>query len=279
MEDLVSTNAVVIFSKTYCPYCKMAKEAVAESGAKVDGFKGATVIELDTRKDGTALQAYLAKKTGRSTVPNVFINGKSVGGGDEVAGYLRSGVLPQMISAALHAGTKIATTAENGAGDDVAYFGAGCFWGVELAFQRENGVTRTEVGYANGKSERVTYETVCTGQSGHAEVVKVWYRRDVTSFQRLLELWESRHDVTSKNRQGNDVGTQYRSAVFYVDDQQKEALAKWGAEANARYGGRVVADIVPLRNYCAAEAYHQRYLERRGQSAAKGATAHIRCYG
>lgn len=286
VEEAIATNPVVIFSKTYCPYCKAAKSAIKEAGGKVTGFDAAVVFEMDIRADGAGMQEYLRQKTGRSSVPNVFIGGRSVGGGDDTVGYLRSGVLPQMIAAAVNAlrpGVAAAAPAAAAvsAGTDVrvVLFGAGCFWGVELAFQRERGVVRTEVGYANGATAQVSYQAVCTGRTGHAEVVKVWYRPAEVSFERLLELWESRHDVTSKNKQGNDRGTQYRSALFYTDDEQKMTALKWRKDANERLGGRVVADIGPVTTYCAAEDVHQRYLERRGQSAAKDAKSTIRCYG
>ena len=155
----------------------------------------------------------------------------------------------------------------------------GCFWGVELAFQREIGVLNTEVGYANGNKVDVGYREVCEGKSGHAEVVKVWYDNEPGRFMQLLKLWESRHDVTSLNKQGNDRGTQYRSAVFYRTEEQKEAIMKWKEQVNTKYGGKVVTDIAEVRTYCAAEDAHQQYLQKRGQSAKKGASEKIRCYG
>ncbi len=127
VENAIATHPVVVFSKTYCPYCKKAKAALKEAGAKVDGYPGAFVIELDIREDGPAIQAYLAQKTGRTSVPNVFIGGKTVGGGDDTVALAKSGVLPQMIAAALHHGSD-SDTKVKAAGDDSgnwALFGAG----------------------------------------------------------------------------------------------------------------------------------------------------------
>jgi peptide-methionine (S)-S-oxide reductase len=283
---------VVIFSKTYCPYCVKAKEAVKEAGAKVAGFEGAHVIELNTRSDGSDIQSALAALTGRRTVPNVFIGGQPVGGGDETARYLSQGVLPQMIRAAPdqlraakgpaavdnHAITVGHIEAVESEGK-LATFGAGCFWGVELAFQRQPGVYKTEVGYSNGSFTPVAYRQICSGSTGHAEVVRVWYRPEEVNFKDLLALWESRHDPTSLNKQGNDRGTQYRSAIFYTDDEQRDAAFAWKDDAGKRLGKTIVTEIAPESGYVAAEEYHQRYLENRGQSAAKGASDKIRCYG
>lgn len=282
VEHAISTHPVVVFSKTYCPYCKKAKAALKEAGAKVEGYPGAFVIELDIRDDGPAIQAYLASKTGRRSVPNVFIGGKTIGGGDETVALASSGVLPQMIAAAIHQGVGTDTKTKSKAGESAgnwALFGAGCFWGIELAFQREVGVLRTEVGYANGNKVDVGYNEVCTGRSGHAEVVKVWYDDEPGRLLQLLKLWEGRHDVTSLNKQGNDLGTQYRSAVFYNNDVQKDVIMKWKDEANTRHRGEIVTDIDTVKTYCPAEDSHQQYLQKRGQSAKKGATERIRCYG
>ncbi len=286
VETAISTHPVIIFGKDYCPHCKKAKDAIKEAGAKVAGFGEAKVFEMNLMENGAEMQAYLAKKTGRRSVPNVFIGGKAVGGGDDTVGYLKSGVLPQMITAAvnLHRFGTTPTTARavsaSTDGTEIALFGAGCFWGVELAFQRIRGVVRTEVGYANGKTDSVTYQQVCSGTTEHAEVVKVWFRPAEVSFEHLIAVWEKRHDVTSKNRQGNDRGTQYRSALYFTNEAQKKAAEKWMVEAKQRYGSRTVhTDISTVNNYCAAEDYHQQYLEKGGQSATKGSTEKIFCYG
>jgi peptide-methionine (S)-S-oxide reductase len=301
VKETVSINPVVIFSKTYCPYCINAKNAIKEAGLKVAGFPGAHIVELNTRADGGDIQDALARMTGRRTVPNVFIGGKAVGGGDETVQYLREGVLPQMLRAApqelaaatsaqpVHtvqtvlavpvAGGDIAAKGGLQEGHDLITFGAGCFWGLELAFQRQIGVFKTEVGYSNGSPTPVTYQAVCTGRTGHAEVVRVWYRPEEVSLKDLLALWEGRHDPTSKDKQGNDRGTQYRSAIFYHNDQQRDAALAWKADASSRLPGKIVTDIAPESGYCPAEEFHQHYLENGGQSSAKGDVSKIRCYG
>lgn len=286
VQDAIDTYPVLIFSKSYCPYCRAAKGAIARAGQAVAGFEGPKVFELDLMSEGSAIQQYLASLTGRTTVPNVFIGGVSVGGGDDTVKYERSGVLKQMLTQASEqlraknaAEPKTETEPVNERGLARAVFGAGCFWGVELAFQRQQGVEKTQVGYSNGNTQRTTYEAVCTGATGHAEVVSVWYDPKKVSYERLLNLWESRHDVTSKDKQGNDRGTQYRSAIFYTNKYQEEAALKWMQSARSRYNRNVVTVIEPLKNYAAAESYHQKYLEKKGQSAAKGAAEAIRCYG
>jgi peptide-methionine (S)-S-oxide reductase len=288
VSDLVASNDVVIFSKTYCPYCRAAKAAIAESGAKVQGFSGATIVELDEHENGEAIQQALALKTGRRTVPNVFVGGVNVGGGDDTAQLHNEGVLAQMIRSAPD--RRVAMAAEEGGvagvtkseptneGEALFTFGAGCFWGLELAFQRLHGVVRTEVGYSNGRFSPVSYDAVCSGQSGHAEVVRVWYKPAEVKLVELIELWENRHDVTSLNKQGNDRGTQYRSALLWSDDAGKEAATEWHATRVAD-GVKVVTQVAGEEGYSPAEGYHQKYLERGGQEAAKGATSTIRCYG
>lgn len=279
VEDAVATNPVVVFSKSYCPYCASVKVTLAQVGAEVDGYTEAKVFELDNMAlSGDNVQRYLAEKTGQTTVPNVFIGGKHVGGHDAVSEYALKGELKQMLADAFSGAS--APASENTApSTKEIVFGAGCFWGVELAFQRVVGVVQTEVGYSNGHLSRVTYEAVCTGQTGSAEVVRVTYDPSAVSLTELLKIWESRHDPTSMNKQGNDVGTQYRSAVYFYDEEQAAEIAKWKADAESRLQKSIVTDIKPVNNYCPAEGYHQRYLEKKGQNAAKGATARIRCYG
>lgn len=288
IDALVKGNDVVLFGKTFCPYCKAAKTAIAESGAKVAGFAGATVIELDEHEFGAEIQAKLVEKTGRSTVPNVFVGGVNVGGGDDTVELHESGVLAQMIRSApqkraaaeSESGTSEtqATTSDVQSGEKLITFGAGCFWGVELAFQRQEGVLRSEVGFSNGKFSPVSYDAVCTGRSGHAEVVRVWYDPAEVDLSTLIALWEDRHDVTSLNKQGNDRGTQYRSALFWSDDAGKDAATAWHSSKLAA-GVKVVTDVAEEAGYSAAEPYHQKYLERGGQDASKGSTKRIRCYG
>ena len=165
------------------------------------------------------------------------------------------------------------------------YFGAGCFWGVELAFQRAPGVLATAVGYSNGETDAPTYEEVCSGQTGHAEVVQVKYDPRATTLEALLELFFERHDPTQVNRQGNDVGTQYRSGVYYTTPAQQEAVESWMMEKQLTMGGaKIATQVAELEKYTSAESYHQQYLATggrngNGQSPAKGCTDPIRCYG
>lgn len=147
-----------------------------------------------------------------------------------------------------------------------ATFGAGCFWGVEAAFRQIPGVADATVGYAGGTVADPSYEQVCTGRTGHAEVVQVEYDPDQVSYERLLEVFFANHDPSQLNRQGPDVGTQYRSVIFYHDEAQAEAAraAKAALQASGRYRRPVVTEIVPFLNFYRAEEYHQRYLEKRG---------------
>lgn len=175
----------------------------------------------------------------------------------------------------------------------MATFAGGCFWGLELAYQREAGVTNTSVGYTQGKDPAPTYEKVCSGSTGHAEAVQVYYDPKETTYERLLDLFFERVDPTTANRQGNDVGTQYRSGIYYHDQEQKAAAEKAIAEVNAKLasnvfrrvlGSKVVSELLPAGDYYLAEEYHQQYLSKggrlgRGQSAAKGCKDPIRCYG
>lgn len=150
-----------------------------------------------------------------------------------------------------------------------ATFGAGCFWGVEEAFRRIEGVTGAAVGYLGGTLEDPTYEDVCTGRTGHAEVVQVEYDPSRVSFERLLDVfWES-HDPTTLNRQGPDVGTQYRSAVFFHDEEQEaEATAsKERMNASGRFRRPIVTEITRATPFYRAEDYHQQYLAKRGRSS------------
>jgi peptide-methionine (S)-S-oxide reductase len=153
-----------------------------------------------------------------------------------------------------------------------ATFGAGCFWGVEEAFRHIPGVTSTAVGYMGGTIENPTYKQVCTDRTGHAEVVQLEYDPAQVSFDRLLDiLWEV-HDPTTLNRQGPDVGTQYRSAVFYHDEPQRESAAasKERLQASGTVRRPVVTEIVPASTFWRAEEYHQQYIQKNG-----GQSCHI----
>jgi peptide-methionine (S)-S-oxide reductase len=147
-----------------------------------------------------------------------------------------------------------------------ATFGAGCFWGVEATFRQVPGVSDAAAGYAGGTVADPSYEQVCTGRTGHAEVVQVEYDPDQVSYERLLEVFFANHDPTQLNRQGPDVGTQYRSVIFYHDEAQATVAraAKAALLASGRYRRPVVTEIVPFSNFYRAEEYHQRYLEKRG---------------
>lgn len=152
-----------------------------------------------------------------------------------------------------------------------ATFGAGCFWGIESTFRQVKGVTSTAVGYLGGTFKNPTYEDVCTGETGHAEVVQVEYDPELVSYNDLLAIFWKNHNPTTLNRQGPDVGTQYRSAVFYHNEAQRQA-----AEASKESLGRsgvfsrpIVTEITPATEFYRAEDYHQQYLEKRGKTSCR----------
>ncbi|MFZ1460851.1 MAG: peptide-methionine (S)-S-oxide reductase MsrA [Ignavibacteria bacterium] len=146
---------------------------------------------------------------------------------------------------------------------DTAIFGAGCFWCVEAIFQRLKGVESIESGYTGGTVENPTYKQVCTGETGHAEVAKIIFNPDVISFNELLEVFWTTHDPTTLNQQGADIGTQYRSAVFYLNDEQKMQAEKSKSEiATQIWDGSIVTEITPLKKYYKAEDYHQNYFNQ-----------------
>jgi peptide-methionine (S)-S-oxide reductase len=149
---------------------------------------------------------------------------------------------------------------------DKAVFAAGCFWGVEAAFRRIDGVEGTLVGYTGGHLERPTYEQVCTDTTGHAEAVLVDFDPELVSYGRLLEVFFEIHDPTQRNRQGPDIGSQYRSAIFVLDEEQEAAARafKERLDASGRLPRPVATEIAPAATFWPAEDYHQRYLERRG---------------
>ena len=145
-----------------------------------------------------------------------------------------------------------------------ATFGAGCFWGVEKAFRRVDGVTATAVGYAGGTFEDPTYEDVCSGKTGHAEVVRLQYDPARVTYEDLLQVFWDIHDPTTLNMQGANVGTQYRSVVFCHDDNQAAAAraSKEALQASGRYPRDIVTEITPASTFYMAEDYHQRYVEK-----------------
>jgi len=147
-----------------------------------------------------------------------------------------------------------------------ATFAAGCFWGVEFAFRRVNGVISTRVGYTGGHAENPTYREVCTGTTGHAEAVEIKYDPDIVSYDDLLNVFWNTHVPTQLNRQGPDVGTQYRSAIFFhTKEQEKKAVkSKEELQNSGKFSSPVVTEIVPASEFYEAEEYHQRYLEKKG---------------
>src|SRR5213076_32123 len=149
-----------------------------------------------------------------------------------------------------------------------ATFGAGCFWGVEETFRNLKGVLSTAVGYAGGTKENPTYEDVCTDKTGHAEVVEVEFDPSQINFDELLDVFWSNHNPTTLNRQGADVGMQYRSVIFYHSPEQKSAAeaSRKNVDASGRFGRQVVTQIEPAPKFWPAEEYHQRYLQKRGKS-------------
>jgi peptide-methionine (S)-S-oxide reductase len=150
-----------------------------------------------------------------------------------------------------------------------ATFGGGCFWGVEVAFRNIDGVKDAIAGYTGGSAERPSYQEVCTGHTGHAEAVEVTYDPSEVSYDELLDAFWELHDPTQLNRQGPDVGTQYRSAIFVHDEEQREAATAARERVQARIGRPVVTEVVDAGPFWRAEDYHQRYLEKRGLATCK----------
>jgi len=146
----------------------------------------------------------------------------------------------------------------------LATFGAGCFWGVEVAFRQLPGVRDAAVGYCGGSLESPTYQDVCSGTTGHAEVVEVDFDPEEVSFESLVELFWKCHDPTTLNRQGPDVGTQYRSAIFFHSPEQQQAAEASKAAAKERISRPIVTEISEASTFYRAEEYHQQYLEKRG---------------
>lgn len=152
-----------------------------------------------------------------------------------------------------------------------ATFGAGCFWGVEASFRQLPGVSEAVSGYSGGTKVDPTYEDVCTGTTGHAEVVEVTFDPARISYEQLLDAFWKMHDPTTRNRQGPDVGTQYRSVIFYHDEEQRRAAeaSKQAQDSSKLYRGPIVTAIEEAGPFYEAEEYHQRYLEKRGQVSCK----------
>ena len=147
-----------------------------------------------------------------------------------------------------------------------ATFAAGCFWGVEAAFRQIKGVVKTMVGYTGGKLKNPTDENVCTDKTGHAEAVQIEFNPEKVSYEKLLEVFWNNHDPTQLNRQGPDVGTQYRSAIFYHNDGQKKLALKSKEIEQKKHKNKIMTEVLPVSEFYKAEEYHQQYLEKRGLS-------------
>jgi len=146
---------------------------------------------------------------------------------------------------------------------EIAVLALGCFWGPEIKFSKIDGIIKTEVGYCGGNTAVTTYKEVCTGNTNHAEVVKLDFDEKIITYEKILKTFFQIHDPTTLNSQGPDIGTQYRSEIFYLNPEQKKIAEKVLKETNEKLSGKVVTKISLLKNYCPAEEYHQKYLEKR----------------
>ena len=146
---------------------------------------------------------------------------------------------------------------------EIAILGLGCFWGPEIKFSKLDGVIKTEVGYCGGHNAETNYREVCAGSTNHAEVVKLDFDPKIISYEKILEFFFEIHDPTTLNSQGPDFGTQYRSEIFYLNDNQKITAENIINKENERLSGKVVTKLSQVKNYCPAEEYHQKYLEKR----------------
>ena len=146
---------------------------------------------------------------------------------------------------------------------EIAILALGCFWGPEVKFSKLDGVLKTEVGYCGGNSSKTNYKEVCAGSTNHAEVVKLEFDPELTSYEKIIKFFYEIHDPTTLNAQGPDFGTQYRSEIFYLNEQQKQIAEKITNEENIKISGKIVTKISLVKNYCPAEEYHQKYLEKR----------------
>ena len=146
---------------------------------------------------------------------------------------------------------------------EIAILGLGCFWGPEIKFSKLEGIIKTEVGYCGGDSKETTYKEVCTGNTNHAEVVKLNFDPKTISYEKILEFFFEIHDPTTLNSQGLDFGSQYRSEIFYNDDIQKNIAQEVKNNLNKNLNGKIVTNISNKKNYCKAEKYHQKYLDKK----------------
>ena len=146
---------------------------------------------------------------------------------------------------------------------EIAILALGCFWGPEVKFSKLDGVLKTEVGYCGGNSSETNYKEVCTGSTNHAEVVKLEFDPELISYEKIIKFFYEIHDPTTLNSQGLDFGTQYRSEIFYTNEQQKQIAEKITNDENKKFLDKIVTKISLVKNYCPAEEYHQKYLEKR----------------
>ncbi len=146
---------------------------------------------------------------------------------------------------------------------EIAVLALGCFWGPEIKFRKLDGVTNTEVGYCGGNTNNTNYEQVCSGKTNHAEVVKIEFDNTKIAYEKILDYFFEIHDSTTLNRQGPDMGVQYRSEIFYTNENQKIIAEEILKKNNLKYKGKIVTKISELKNYCKAEDYHQKYLEKK----------------
>ena len=145
---------------------------------------------------------------------------------------------------------------------EIAVLALGCFWGPEIKFGKLEGITKTEVGYCGGNNNKTTYEEVCSGNTNHAEVVKLEFDPTKISYEEILHYFFEIHNPTTLNSQGPDIGTQYRSEIFYINEEQKKIAEKIIEENDKELSGKVVTKLSKIKNYCKAEDYHQKYLEK-----------------
>ena len=146
---------------------------------------------------------------------------------------------------------------------EIAILALGCFWGPEVKFSKLDGVLKTEVGYCGGNSSETNYKEVCTGSTNHAEVVKLEFDPELISYEKIINFFYEIHDPTTLNSQGPDFGTQYRSEIFYLNEQQKQIAEKITNDKNKKFLSKILTKISLVKNYCPAEEYHQKYLEKR----------------
>ena len=145
---------------------------------------------------------------------------------------------------------------------EIAILALGCFWKPEMEFDNFNGIVKTEVGYCGGNIDKTNYEEVCEGKTNHAEVVKIEFDTSKVSYEDILNYFFKIHDPTTLNKQGPDVGTQYRSEIFFLDDEQKKIAEKVKSKLSSKYKRKIVTNISKEKNYCKAEEYHQKYIQK-----------------